>query len=133
MENQFAKVMSEKSDGELLKIVNEMRRDYQPDAVEAAESELKSRNLDISQIESALKENELETQAIKNKANEKLGALWKTFAFIFPGILLIIFAGTFKVDGYHRKAKELTKWTLYGFGFYFGIVFLIIILGRLFA
>ncbi len=133
MENKFTKVMSEKSDAELLKIVNEMRKDYQPDAVEAAELELKSRNLDTSQIESALKENEIETQEINHKANKKLGALWKTLAFIFPGILLIIFAGTFKVDGYHRKAKELTSWTLYGFGFYFGIAFLIIILSRLLA
>jgi hypothetical protein len=123
--------MSEKSDAELLKIINEQRNDYQIEAVEAAEIELKNRNLDNTQIEEAIKHNEITKQEITEKANLKLGTGWKILTFIFPGIIQVIFAGTFKADGYDRKAKELTKWTLYGFGFYIGFAFLIIVLARL--
>jgi len=123
--------MSERSDSELLKIVNELRNDYQVEAVEAAETELKNRNLNSTQIEEAIKYNEKTKQITIEKANDKLGTGWKILTFIFPGIIQVIFAVTFKADGYDRKAKELTKWTLYGFGFYFGFAFLIIILSWL--
>jgi len=131
MENQFTNVMSQRTDAELLKIVNEHRKDYQPDAVEAAEKELRNRNLNTQQIQEASKENVIKHKIDSEKANTKLGGGWKTLAFIFPGIILIIFSGIFKADGYERKARELTNWTLYGFGFYIGFVILISILNRL--
>lgn len=131
MENQFTKVMAQRTDAELLRIVNEQKNDYQPEAVEAAENELKSRNLSIQQIQEASKEIEVKHKIDTDKANAKLGFGWKTFAFIFPGIILIIFSGIFKSDGYDRKARELTNWTLYGFGFYVGLVIVVSILNRL--
>lgn len=131
MENKFSEAMANRSDAELLKIVNEQRHDYQPEAVEAAEKELANRNLSVEQIEKANKENEIKEHVESEKANKKLDSGWKVLTFIFPGIIQIIFAGTFKADGYDRKARELTKWTLYGFGFYFGLVILIIILNRI--
>jgi hypothetical protein len=36
----------------------------------------------------------------------------------------LVLAGTYKADGYDRKANEAWRWTFYGFGFYFGIVLL---------
>jgi phosphomevalonate kinase len=131
MENNFSEVMEQRSDAELLKIVNEQRNDYQPQAVLAAEKELAKRNLSANQVDEAKKENEIKAQIESDKANKKLGSGWKVLTFIFPGIILIIFAGTFKADGYDKKARELTKWTLYGFGFYFGLVILIMILNRI--
>jgi hypothetical protein len=131
MENNFSEVMEQRTDAELLKIVNEQRNDYQSQAVEAAEKELAKRNLRADQVEEAQKENEIKAQIESDKANKKLGLGWKVLTFIFPGILQIIFAGTFKADGYDKKARELTKWTLYGFGFYFGLVILIMILNRI--
>lgn len=60
MENNFSKVMAQRSDSELLKIVNELRNDYQPEAIEAAEIELISRSLNNDQIENAKKEIEFQ-------------------------------------------------------------------------
>jgi hypothetical protein len=42
-----------------------------------------------------------------------------------------MFSGTYKADGYDRKAKQLVRWTLYGFGFYFGFIILMGILSAL--
>jgi hypothetical protein len=131
MENQFTNVMSQRSDADLLKIVNEHRNDYQPEAVIAAENELTNRNLSTQQIQEASKENEIKHKIDTDKANTKLGSGWKILAFISPGIIYIIFSGVFKADGYDRKARELTQWTLYGFGFYVGFAILISILNRL--
>jgi hypothetical protein len=131
MENKFTSIMTQRTDAELLKIVNEQRNDYQTEALEAAELELKNRNLSIERVQEAIQENETKKQIETEKANMELSGGWKVLTFIFPGLIQIIFAGTFKADGYDRKASELTKWTLYGFGFYFGLAIIIMILNRI--
>ena len=60
MKNKFAKVMSEMTDEELIKIVTIERDEYQPLGLEAAESEIKKRNIDTSKFEE-----------IKKKAKEE--------------------------------------------------------------
>lgn len=51
----FDRVMSEKTNDELLKIVTELREDYQVKAVETAERELGSRGIDVKQAQIAFK------------------------------------------------------------------------------
>ena len=51
MENEFAKVMSERTDEELIKIVTADRDKYNPIGIEAAESEVTKRNIDTSKFE----------------------------------------------------------------------------------
>jgi len=51
MENDFAKVMSERTDEELIKIVTAERDKYTPTAIEAAESEVEKRNIDKTKFE----------------------------------------------------------------------------------
>ena len=51
MENEFAKVMSERTDEELIKIVTVERGSYNPTAIEAADSEIEKRNIDTSEFE----------------------------------------------------------------------------------
>jgi uncharacterized RDD family membrane protein YckC len=46
MDNEFANVMSKKTDQDLISIVTVEKNDYQPLAVEAAESEIQKRNID---------------------------------------------------------------------------------------
>lgn len=120
MTNEFSIIMSQRTDAELLKIVNEQRNDFQSEAVAAAEAELQKRNLSSTQVQEAVHENEIEKQIESMKANVKLASGLKALTFIFPGIIQIIFAGIYKADGYDRKSRELVRWTLYGFGFYLG-------------
>ncbi len=51
MENQFTKVMSGRTDEELIKIVTIERGSYNPTAMEAADSEIEKRNIDTSEFE----------------------------------------------------------------------------------
>jgi uncharacterized RDD family membrane protein YckC len=51
MENEFAKVMSERTDQELIKIVTVERGKYNSTAIEAADAEVEKRNIDISEFE----------------------------------------------------------------------------------
>src|SRR5476651_2727168 len=118
MENQFAEKMAGLTDAALLVIVNERRGDYGPDAILAAEKELSGRNLSPELLERAVRENELVKETILDKANEPLAPFWRGLAFMFPGVLALMFSGTFKADGYDRKSKELFRATLYGIGFY---------------
>ncbi|WP_255572920.1 hypothetical protein [Hanstruepera marina] len=51
MENEFAKVMSERTNEELIKIVTIERARYNPTAIEAADAEVEKRNIDTSEFE----------------------------------------------------------------------------------
>ena len=131
MTNNFEDVMSKRTDADLLKIVTGPADDYQPAALEAAKKEFAKRNLSADQLETAKQKIEQDQKVKEDIANQPLGTGWKVLTFIFPGLIQIIFSGTFKADGYDRKARELLKWTLYGFGFYVGLAVLISLLDKI--
>ena len=131
MANQFTEQMSKRTNAELIKIVNEQRNDYQPEAVTAAEEELTKRNLSQTQLSTAKQELEQKKQFDENRANEPLAMGLKILTAFFPGLIMIIFSGGYKADGYDRKAKELVRWTFYGFGFYIALIILIMLLGKM--
>lgn len=126
--NQFEKVMAERTDAQLIEIVTMSRSDYQQEALEAADAEFKRRDLSSGQVESVKQEVVQKHVEEGERANMPLQTHWKVLTFIFPGLINILFAATFKVDGYERRFKEAKRWTLYGVGFYGGIVLLIYIL-----
>ena len=128
MENEFDEVMRKRTDADLIKILNGPPDDYQPVALEAAKKEFERRNLSDAQITTAEQEIFQKQEVYEAKANAPLSIFPKVFAFIFPGILLFMFAGVYKADGYDRKAKELARWTFYGWGVYAGIIILINVL-----
>ncbi len=122
MTNNFEDVMSKRSDADLLKIVTGPVEDYQPAALEAAKKELAKRNLSTDLVETVHLEIEKDQISIEKKANEPLGMGWKLLTLFFPGVLQISFSDALLVKGYNRKAKELLRWTLYGFGFYVALI-----------
>jgi len=69
MENEFKEVMSKRTDEELIKIVTTERDDYNPIAVEAAEIELKKRNIDTSKFEEIK-----QIATVEKKQKEKVDA-----------------------------------------------------------
>ena len=117
----FDTQMQQATDAELVHAAVTNRDDYQPEAVAAAEAELNRRQLPDDQF------NHLKNRQIhKNheeayRAEIPLETGWKIFSFLFPGILQLLVAGSFKAGGYDRKANELGTWTLYGFFFYIGL------------
>jgi len=68
----------------------------------------------------------------ESRANAPLGSGWKILSAMFTGLILIVLSGIFKADGYDRKARELFRWTIYGFCFYFGLILLILVLSKIF-
>ena len=118
--------MSERSDAELLLIVSEQRDDYQPEALKAAEEELLKRNLSTEQVLEAEEVNQEKKRIAGLRDNEPLEVYWKILTALFPGIFQLVLAGGFRREGYSRKAKDLKRWTLFGFGLYSALLILMI-------
>lgn len=132
MSNPFASVMQEKTNEQLISILSSAEGDYQAAAIEAARTEFDSRNLSETSIEEIKKVVSEKENIIATKSDEPLDTAWKVLTFIFPGALVqLYFIAKFRTDGYVRKAKELSRWTLYGFAFYFGLVLLMALLIRM--
>jgi hypothetical protein len=128
MNNEFDEVMEQRTDEELIAILGSSEGDYKPAAMEAAQRVFNKRKLPEDKIKIIKQVIEQKQEADAIRADEPLEGIYKFLAFVFPGILVLMLAGTFKADGYDRKAKELVKATLYGLGFYFGLVILILFL-----
>lgn len=130
MKNEFTEVMSKNSDDQLIQIVTTKKEDYRPEAVLAAEEEIKKRKLSPELIEVA-KENLRKKEAMKSeKEDEPLGLPQKILFFIFFwGIFPWMIAATYKADGYLRKYRDAWKSIKYGLITWLivtGLVFLII-------
>jgi len=95
MENNFLEVMSKRTDEELIKIVTIDKDNYQPLAVEAAEWEIKKRQLDIGMIEKVNKDlktkideqNTLDS-TIVNSWTRLLHFVIDLLAFLIVGLIL---------------------------------------------
>ena len=99
MNTNFKDAMSKRTDEELIKIVTIDRNKYQPLAIEAAEQEIKNRNIDTSKIVEV--KADLTAKIVKQKEfdSKKVSSLTRfihlivdTIAFI---IVMIIFAFIF--------------------------------------
>lgn len=124
MGKDFTKMIAEKSDEELVVMLTSERNDYRQEVIEIAEQEFKNRDIPEEIIHEQNLKAEQKKIKLSIKAEEPLDPGLKAFAFIFPGIMLFMFSKKYEVEGYHRKAKELSKYTIYGFCFYFGLVIL---------
>lgn len=118
----FEKTMKEAPDAELIRIVITNRDEYQDAAIAAAEAELSRRNIPAEEL-SLLKAKQMEKNTAKaHKAAIPLELPWKILAFLFPGVIQLIIAGSLKANGYDRKANEVGRWTFYGLFFYIALV-----------
>jgi len=132
MNNKFSEVMARCSDSELIEIITKKREEYESEALKAAEVELKKRNLSTEQIQEARESVEEKDQELKQRAEEPLGEGWMALNFFLPGLITYVFAREFKADGYERKYNEAKQWMIYGFGFYLGLIVLLIVCASIF-
>lgn len=118
MENEFTAVMSMRTDEELIKIVTILKDDYNPDAIKAAELEIKKREIDIQDFEivkekiRALKNNIDNTDTnIVNSGIRFLNFLIDSIAFIILTILITLIAGLF-VQSTDQLSIQITSFIL---------------------
>ena len=109
--------MSQLSDTELIKIFISIEENDESELNEAAKKEFLKRKLTAEQFSEALKEMAPRIFSTDEKAVKPLSGGMKIIPFIIPFFMLIA-RGSYRRRGYHRKATELTTWTLYGIGFY---------------
>ncbi|MDV7187955.1 hypothetical protein R3X25_11740 [Lutibacter sp. TH_r2] len=100
----FNPPIKERGTNDLLKIVG-TPKDWNPEIVKLAETELKIRKVDNEKIKTAKHLSKKREKFKKSKkANESL--LWDFIGDPFSTIIVILFSWELKKDGYDRKAKE---------------------------
>lgn len=127
--NPFSAVMAQKDDVELIRIVTAEKNDYQPEAIIAAEEEIKKRNISVSmyqdfagKIETLI---EIENNREEIKRQLPLQNWIKVVAFLFPAFFFFIIGAALTMFGYQKRGKELCKWTLFGCLLYLLVIFIL--------
>ncbi|TYC18099.1 RDD family protein [Bizionia gelidisalsuginis] len=106
MENEFTKVMSERSNEELIKIVTVDTSNYNATAIEAAHSEIEKRAINTSEFEE-LKEKAtlIKTQEVKTSSVDS-GVRLLNFTIDFIVWLIIVFIGSFIIEYFIAPSSQ---------------------------
>ena len=92
MENEFAQVMSERTDEELVRIVTVERESYQSIAIEAAETEVEKRNLDISKFDQLVERATIEKEQTQKVESNIVGSGIRFANFLIDLVIWVILA-----------------------------------------
>ena len=92
MENEFAKVMSERTDEELIKIVTVERERYTPTAIEAADTAMEKRNIDTSEFETIKEQATVEKEQKQKVDSNVVGSGIRFVNFLIDFIVWLILA-----------------------------------------
>tara|TARA_R110002051_G_scaffold251672_1_gene311046 strand:- start:4527 stop:5108 length:582 start_codon:yes stop_codon:yes gene_type:complete len=95
MENEFAKVMSERTDEELIKIVTVERKGYNPIAIEAADAEVERRNINTSEFEKIKEKATIEKKQKQKVDSNVVSSGIRFLNFIIDFIIWLIIAAIF--------------------------------------
>lgn len=93
----FTSVMTTRTDEELIKIVTVQRSDYQPEAVAAAEKEIKLRNISLTDIESAKEQIRISDLQAKETETGTVSSIIRLIHFVVD-TATILFSAT--IAGY---------------------------------
>lgn len=107
MENNFTKVMSNKTDEELIKIVTVNRTKYQELAIVAAESEIDSRKMDVANFEKIAAKVEIENQIVKKIENNTVGSRIRFVNFTID--FMVVFILYFLIEPVFEAFLPLTS------------------------
>ena len=93
MENNFTKIMSSKTDEELIKIVTIDSGKYQELAIETAKKEIEFRNIDETKFKEVSEKVEVQKQKLENIENNSVSSLIRFVNFLIDFIVILIFYG----------------------------------------
>ncbi len=92
MENEFAKVMPERTDEELIKIVTVERDKYNPTAIEAAVAEVEKRNINTSEFEKIREKATAEKEQKEKVDSNVVGSGIRFVNFLIDFIVWLVLA-----------------------------------------
>lgn len=92
MENEFTKVMSERTDQELIKIVTVERERYNPTAIEAADLEIEKRNIDTAEFEKIKEKATVDKEQRQKVDSNVVGSGTRFINFLLDFIVWLVFA-----------------------------------------
>jgi uncharacterized RDD family membrane protein YckC len=116
MNTDFKDVMSKRTDEDLIKIVTVDRDGYQPLAVEAAEQEIKNRNIDTTKIEQVKADLTTKIEEQKEFDSKKVSSLKRFIHFIVDTIAFVILTMIFAfVLGLFINPTDQSLMTLMGY------------------
>lgn len=92
MENEFTKVMSERTDQELIKIVTVERERYNPTAIEAADLEIEKRNIDTAEFEKIKEKATVDKEQKQKVDSNVVGSGTRFINFLIDFIVWLVFA-----------------------------------------
>lgn len=121
MENEFAKVMSERTDEELIRVVTVERENYNPIAIEAAGAEVEKRNIDTSEFES-IREKAIEEKKQKEQVDSNVvGSGIRFVNFLVDFIVWLVLAFIISsIIGFFVQPSDQGMISLVGYLFIFG-------------
>jgi hypothetical protein len=130
MNTDFKDVMSKRTDEDLIKIVTVDRDGYQPLAVEAAEEEIKKRNIDLTTIEQVKVELTAKIEEQKEFDSKKVSSMIRfihfivdTIAFIIVTMILAFILGLF-INPTDQRLMTILGYLMFGLGFFSYYVFM---------
>jgi uncharacterized RDD family membrane protein YckC len=121
MENEFGKVMSQRTDEELIKIVTVDREGYNPTAIVAADAEIEKRNIDTSEFEKIKKQATVEKEQKEKVNSNVVGSGIRFVNFLIDFIVWFILAFIISiVIGIFVQPTDQVFLTLFGYVLMFG-------------
>jgi uncharacterized RDD family membrane protein YckC len=107
MNSDFKDVMFKRTDNELIKIVTIDKGKYQSLAIEAAEEEIRKRNIDITKIEQAKVELTAKFEETEQFETKKVSSLTRFLNFIIDGIVWFIIVAILTVQLSPKDAVQM--------------------------
>jgi uncharacterized RDD family membrane protein YckC len=115
MNSDFKDVMFKRTDDELIKIVTLDKGKYQPLAIEAAEEEIRKRNIDTTKIEQVKVELTAKFEEEEEFETKKVSSLTRFLNFIIDGIVWFIIVAILTV----QLSPQDTIQMLFGYFLFF--------------
>ena len=127
MPNQFSEAMSERTDAELIRILNDLRTEYQPEAIIAAEEEFAKRNIPQETLQTTIMAEVEEIRKLEESKKDEPLTDWQIIrTVLFPGALMLLLSRNYRLSGYERKGREMKKYTAWGCAMYIAFILILV-------
>jgi hypothetical protein len=118
MNQLYYKIMQEKTNKELVRLIYFDRNNFHHEGVSVAEEEIKRREVSELEITTWKKEIEQDIISEQKSAQLPLELSNKILSLFLPGAVPFVLSKKYEENGMINKARELRQWSVYGFIMY---------------